>query len=151
MKSFLVLFFLLSGLFSFSQCNNHHQEACELPFDWPYEFDSQSISRGTFPGKAFYFKVILYENKDYYIGFCKPQNYSFENTHFKITIDDTELDNSYATQENENLMSFELSNDEPRFIIIEIKLDKMQPISYTQADLKCLGVIIGSKETEETY
>lgn len=151
MKIYALSILLLSGLLSFGQCFDHHQFNCEPSFDWPYEFDSQSVSTAVYPGKAFRFKVVLYENLDYFIGICKPTDVEFDNIYFRVTIDDTELDNDYATEEGDNLMAFELYNDVARIITVDIKVNKTQAISYTQEDLKCIGLIVGNKESEESY
>lgn len=147
MKNLFLIVFILSGYFSYSQCTNFHQERCILPEKWPYEFDTQSISSGIFPGQAFRIKTVLYEGNDYYLGICKQDGTG--NIQFKLLINNIEIDNSLAHEENENLKYFELSIERTTTAVIEVKLEKTQVVNYTPSELKCLGIIIGNKITEK--
>lgn len=150
MKILYFLILLLSiNLLSFGQCSNFHQEKCDLPFNWDYEFNSQSISTGVFPGQAFRIKAVLYEGNDYYIGFCNRNG--FGNMQFKLIADDIEIDMSYAEYENKYLKYFELSIEKTRIAVIEVKIGKTQAVGFSQSDLNCIGIIIGNKTTVEAY
>jgi hypothetical protein len=147
MKNLILIAILLSGYFSYSQCTNFHQEQCTLPADWPYEFDTQSISAGIFPGQAFRIKTVLYEGNDYYLGLCKQEGIG--NIQYKILINNIEIDNNLAQEANKNLIYFEMSIERTTTAVIEVKLEKAQVVNYTLSELKCLGIIIGNKNSEK--
>jgi len=147
MKILIVITLTIFGYLSFGQCNGFNKEYCELPLSWDYEFDSQSMGTGIFPGQAFRIKAVLYEGNDYYLGFCKQEDSG--NIQFKVTLEEKVLNQNFAKQENENLAYFELSIQKTVIAVIEVKLDKNQNTSYNPSDLKCMGIIIGNKKTDE--
>jgi hypothetical protein len=146
MRNIIVIILVISSYLSFGQCSNFHHESCSLPINWPYEFDSQSMSAGIFPGQTFRIKTVLYEGNDYYLGFCKQDGIGA--IQFKILINNIEIDNKLAIQENENHWYFELAIEKTMMAVFEIKLEKTQNVTYTPAELKCLAIIIGNKLTE---
>ncbi|MDA3890804.1 MAG: hypothetical protein PF517_03980 [Salinivirgaceae bacterium] len=149
MKVIILITLLLGNLYSFGQCTNFHQQNCDLPLDWSYEFDSQSMSTGIFPGQTFRIKAILYEGNDYFLGICKQADIgSFQ---FKVTLGDIEIDQNSAIEENENLQYFELTIQKTIVAIIEVRLAKTQNMSFDASNLKCLGIIIGNKVLNESY
>lgn len=147
MKAILLIIFVISGYVSFGQCNGFQEGNCEVPFDWEYVYNSQSMETGIFPGQAFRIKAVLYEGSDYYLGFCKQKEAS--NLQFKIIIEDQTFDHNDATEENENLHYFELSMQKTVMVIIEVKLNRTQNISYNTNDLKCVSIIIGDRQIDE--
>lgn len=148
MKFFTIILALFSSYMSFSQCNNFRQDYCNLPADWPYEYNSQSMSAGIFPGQAIRIKAILYQGNEYYLGFCLQDN--LEGFHIKIFLDDHKIDANFSHQGNENIRHLNFDVQKTVTAIIEIKLDKTQVVNYTPSELKCLSIIIGNKETDET-
>lgn len=149
MKILLLIAFSFFGYLSFAQCNGFHKENCDLPMDWDYEFNSQSMGTGIFPGQAFRIKVILYEGNDYYLGFCKQEGIT--NFQFKVQLDNIELDQSSAIEESESLKYIELSIQKTIVAIVEVKLARTQDMNFHVSNLKCLGIIIGNKLTDESY
>lgn len=147
MKKLLIIIFAFSGYLSFGQCNDFQREQCELPFGWPYEFDSQSMGTGLFPGQTFRIKAVLYEGNDYYLGFCNQDG--VDNIQFKVSLNNKVLDQNFATEENKNLQYFELSIQKTIIAVIEVKLNRTQNTSFDPSNLKCMGIILGNKKTNE--
>ncbi|MBI9066646.1 MAG: hypothetical protein JEZ09_05095 [Salinivirgaceae bacterium] len=144
MKYLLITFFALLSFAAHSQCVNFHKENCNLPSTWDYEFDSQSLSVPLFSGQSFRFKAVFYEGKDYFIGFCKEAELG--EIKFRFLSEDIVIDNTYSESMNDNLEFIEFSNTATRIAIIEIKVGKTKVINTNER--KCLGVIIGTKNTE---
>jgi hypothetical protein len=146
MKYFLTLLFLSASILIQSQCLNFYKENCELPTDWDYEFDSQSLSVHLFAGQSFKFKAVFYEGKDYFIGFCREEG--LPKIKFKFLSEDIVIDNSFAENQNDYLEFIEFSTTTTRIAMIEVKVEKESGVNIDVNNKKCLGIIVGSKDTK---
>lgn len=149
MKNFLFifLFILLYSTAGFGQCNGFHRTMCELPFEWDYEYNSQSVDIEMTKGQSFRMKIILYEGYDYYIGFCKEEGLGKLN--YQFLSNDVVIDQTNKKVEN-NIEYVELTSKKTRIVLIDIQTEQADGNSVNE-NRKCLGIIIGNRKSKNTF
>jgi hypothetical protein len=147
MRYLLIIAFLFIPLWGFNQCTNFHIGQCELPLDWSYEYNSQSLDAEVIPGQTIKLKVVIYEGFDYFFGFCKSEGFG-EISYQLITQDNEYIADQSNAKSYNNIDYVEISSASTSMILILIKTQKMSATNIDFDNRKCLGIIIGNKQTE---
>jgi hypothetical protein len=147
MRYLLSLIFILILYHGYSQCSNFHRTQCELPSDWNYEYNSQSLDAELYEGQTIKVKIILYSGFDYYIGFCKSEGLSGISYEF-INQNNEVIANKENATINDKIEFIEISTVETLMIAVVIKTMNSSAMRVNINNKNCLGLIIGSKPIE---